>query len=315
MVKAVRDGGGELVVAYAEDPDPNHAARFFQQNPGVRRATTEREVLEDDTIRLVVSAAAPADRASLGMRVMRAGKDFLADKGGFLDLESLAEARRVQAETGRIYAICYNERVLDPPTVRASELVRAGAIGRVTHTLGTGPHGLFGHGPREDWFWTRAGRGGILADLATHQADQFLHFTGSKRAEVVAARTANFRTPDHPEFEDFGEVMWRGDGGVGSARVDFYEGHSLGIRLTLLGTEGSLEVTKGAGPIVLTDARGRREIRVEPGFVCPYGRQLVDDVLNRTETAMSQAHAFLASELAVQAQLAARREALIPPKA
>jgi hypothetical protein len=34
----------------------------------------------------------------------------------------------------------------------------------------------------------------------------------------------------------------------------------------------------------------------------PYGRQLVDDVLNRTETAMPQAHCFLASELAIRAQ-------------
>jgi hypothetical protein len=34
----------------------------------------------------------------------------------------------------------------------------------------------------------------------------------------------------------------------------------------------------------------------------PYGRQLVDDVLNRTETAMTQAHCFLAMELALKAQ-------------
>ena len=34
----------------------------------------------------------------------------------------------------------------------------------------------------------------------------------------------------------------------------------------------------------------------------PYGRQLVDDVLNRTETAMSQHHCFLATELALKAQ-------------
>ena len=36
---------------------------------------------------------------------------------------------------------------------------------------------------------------------------------------------------------------------------------------------------------------------------CPFGKQLVDDVLNRTETVMTQAHAFLASELAVRAQM------------
>ena len=34
----------------------------------------------------------------------------------------------------------------------------------------------------------------------------------------------------------------------------------------------------------------------------PYGEQLVSDVLNRTETAMPQAHCFLATELALKAQ-------------
>jgi hypothetical protein len=34
----------------------------------------------------------------------------------------------------------------------------------------------------------------------------------------------------------------------------------------------------------------------------PYGAQLVSDVVNRTETAMSQAHCFLATELVLKAQ-------------
>jgi len=34
----------------------------------------------------------------------------------------------------------------------------------------------------------------------------------------------------------------------------------------------------------------------------PYGEQLVNDVVNRTETAMTQDHCFLATELALTAQ-------------
>jgi hypothetical protein len=39
----------------------------------------------------------------------------------------------------------------------------------------------------------------------------------------------------------------------------------------------------------------------------PYGGQLVNDVLNRTETAMSQEHCFLATELALKAQKQAKK--------
>jgi hypothetical protein len=39
----------------------------------------------------------------------------------------------------------------------------------------------------------------------------------------------------------------------------------------------------------------------------PYGDQIVNDVLNRTETAMPQAHCFLATELMLKAQKGAQR--------
>lgn len=265
--------------------------------------------LEAEGIPLVISAVRPAERAQLGIRVMRAGKDFLADKGGFLNLEDLAEARRVQQRTQRKYFISYNERVLLPVSMKIDELIKAGAIGRVTHMKGVGPHGLFGHGPREPWFWTKAGRGGILADVGAHQADQFLHYVGSDGAQVVSSETGNFENPDHPEFEDWGHVSFRCTAGTGEATVTFYTGKtSTGFLLDLEGTEGRMEVRKYSGQIAVVGRNGKRtEYRVDPKMPCPFGRQLVDDVLNRTETAMQQTHAFLASELAVRAQLTALR--------
>ena len=41
----------------------------------------------------------------------------------------------------------------------------------------------------------------------------------------------------------------------------------------------------------------------------PFGRLLLEDVQNRTETAMPQAHAFLAAELVLRCQLLATRVA------
>ena len=39
----------------------------------------------------------------------------------------------------------------------------------------------------------------------------------------------------------------------------------------------------------------------------PYGEQLVNDVVNRTETAMPQQHCFLATELMLKAQKQAQQ--------
>jgi hypothetical protein len=41
--------------------------------------------------------------------------------------------------------------------------------------------------------------------------------------------------------------------------------------------------------------------------VLTYGRQLIDDIRNRTETALTHAHCFLASELALEAEAKATR--------
>jgi predicted dehydrogenase len=308
-------GGGALAKFHAAEDDL--AAEFQAQFPQALRVADEREILEDGSIALVASASIPDERAPLGIRAMRAGKDFMSDKPGATSHDQLAELRRVQAETGRIYSIAYSERFDNHATVKASELVAAGAIGRVIQTVGLGPHRLRPE-TRPEWFWDKARFGGILCDIASHQIDQFLHFTGSTEAEVTAAQVANFHHRDRPEFEDFGDVMLRGNGGAGYCRVDWFTPGGIEAfgdgRLTIIGTDGFIELRKYADPgglpggshLILVDQKG--VTRIQPGGIeLPYGRQLVDDVLNRTETAMTQAHCFLATELALKAQAIALR--------
>jgi predicted dehydrogenase len=240
-----------------------------------------------------------------------------------ITLDELAAVRQVQRETGRIFSVCFSERFESRATEKASQLVAAGAIGRVVQTVGLGPHSLRNN-PRPDWFFQRRRYGGVLCDIAAHQCDQFLHFTGSTRAEVVASHIGNFANPDTPELEDFGEVLLRGNGGTGFIRVDWYTPKGLGVwgdgRLTILGTDGYIELRKyvdiggraGGDHLFLVDGQGVRHIdcSAEP---LPYGARLMHDVLNRSETAMPQQHCFLATELALQAEaMAVRVDTALP---
>ena len=315
QTNAVLRGGGELVALYAKEPDLVEA--FRKQFPQARLARSENEILEDTSIKLVLSSAIPDERAPIGIRVMRHGKDYMADKPGITTLEQLAEVRRVQAETKRIYSIMYSERLENRATVRAGELVKAGAIGRVIQTIGLGPHRI-NPKTRPAWFFERPRYGGILCDIASHQADQFLFFTGSTRAQVVASQVGNLHHPQYPGLEDFGDVMLRGDGGTGYIRVDWFTPDGLASwgdgRLTILGTDGFIEIRKnvdiagrpGGNHLFLVDHKETRHIDCE-SVPLLYGEQLVSDVLHRTETAMPQAHCFLATELMLQAQHQAQR--------
>src|SRR5678809_1516402 len=108
QVEAVIRGGGEFVSFYAKEPDL--AQQFAKQFPKAKPVRNEKEILEDNSIQLVLSASIPDERAPLGIRVMQHGKDYLSDKPGITSLEQLAEVRRVQAATKRIYSILYSER-------------------------------------------------------------------------------------------------------------------------------------------------------------------------------------------------------------
>lgn len=315
QVAAVARAGAELVSFYAKEPDLAEA--FTKRFPQAKRVAAEKEILENRAIQLVLSSGIPDERAPLGIRVMQHGKDYMVDKPGITTLEQLAEVRRVQAETGRIYSIMYGERLENRATIRAGELVKAGVIGRVVQTIGLGPHRM-NPKTRPAWFFDRSRFGGILCDIGSHQADQFLYLTGSTRADIVAAQVGNVRNQQHSTFEDFGDVMLRGDRGTGYIRVDWFTPDGLATwgdgRLTILGTDGFIEVRKnidiagrpGGSHLFLVDQKETRYIDTRD-VPLPYGEQLVSDVLNRTETAMPQAHCFLATELMLKAQAQAQR--------
>ena len=188
QTRAMLNAGAELVSVFAEEDDL--AADYIKAFPQARRVLDKRAILEDNSIQLVVSATIPDVRAATAIEVMRHGKDVMVDKPGVITLDELAEVRKVQRETGRIFSVCFSERFENRATEKASQLVAAGAIGKVVQTVGLGPHALRNN-PRPDWFFQRKRYGGILCDIAAHQCDQFLHFTGSTSAEVVASHVGS----------------------------------------------------------------------------------------------------------------------------
>jgi predicted dehydrogenase len=330
MVEAIKRGGGILVKAWGQEPDL--MAAFQKRYPDVPIAKSQDEIVHDSTIQLVLSSQVANERADLGMRCMKAGKDFLSDKPGVTTLEQLDELRNVIASTHRIYAIMYSERLEVKAAVKAGELVRAGAIGQVIQTINIAPHqiiqkpggdaGSLGkNGGRPDWFWNDVQYGGILCDIGSHQVDQFLFYTGSTRAEVVSSQVANVRHPDHPHFQDFGDLMLHGNNGFGYVRLDWFTPDGLGTwgdgRLFILGTEGYMEarkyvnvgVSKEGNNLFIVDGKGARSIDCN-NVPLPFGPQFVSDIVNRTHTAQDQTQCLLAAELVIKAQMMAKHSHL-----
>lgn len=328
MVGAIQRGGGTLVAAYGAEPDK--IAGFKKRFPDVKMVSSEEEILNDSSVQLVLSSTIPDQRAPLGIRAMKKGKDYLSDKPGATTLAQIDEIRKTIAETKRIYGILYSERLEVKAAVKAGELVKEGAIGRVIQTINIAPHQIVqkgadpyagGAGGRPEWFWDPARYGGILTDIGSHQVDQFLYYTGSTSAEVVASQVANVAHPQKPKFQDFGDMMLRGDKGFGYVRLDWFTPDGLGTwgdgRLFILGTEGYIEARKyvdvargkQGNNLFVVNKEAARYIDCN-NLPLPFGAQFVSDVVNRTHTAQDQTQCLLAAELVVRAQMKAQHVTL-----
>ncbi|HYP15734.1 MAG TPA: Gfo/Idh/MocA family oxidoreductase [Opitutus sp.] len=301
------------------EPDEKKRVTLLERFPAARAARSFDEILADPEVRLVTAAAVTSQRGPLGCRVMEAGKDYFTDKAPFTTLEQLEQARSVTARTSRKYMVYYSERLHNESAMFATELVRQGVIGRVLQVIGLGPHRL-NASSRPAWFFEREQSGGILCDIGSHQFEQFLTFSGAPDATVLHAAIANYAHPQYPSFEDFGEASLVGANGASNyIRVDWFTPPGLGTwgdgRTFLLGTKGTLELRKyievgrekSGDHVYLVDARGEHRFHVGGQVGFRFFGEFILDCLNRTEHAMTQAHAFQAAEICLRAQAAARR--------
>ena len=308
MTNGLLEAGATLKYVY--DPDPAKVAQFIRTYPQAIPADSEEQVLADQDTRLVAGAAVTSERCALGLRVMDAGKDYFTDKAPFTTLQQLESAKRKARETGRKYMVYYSERLHVEGAVLAGYMIEQGEIGQVIHVEGVGPHRLGAPG-RPAWFFEKEKYGGILCDIGSHQIEQYLYFAGEEDARVTASRIGNYGHPAYPELDDFGDCTITGAKGTTNYfRVDWFTPDGLSTwgdgRTLILGTKGYMKLRKyvnvasgqpGGNHIYLVNSQGEKYINATGVTGYPFFGQLILDCLNRTEHAMTQAHAFKAAEL------------------
>lgn len=312
MTAGLENAGAQCEFVW--DPDPAKVAAFVDRFPNAKPVKELGEILDSPDIKLLANAGIPARRFGMGKAALEAGKHFFVDKPPFTTLGQLEEARKLAARTGLKYMPYYAERIHNEAAERAGELVQHGRIGKVVQVLITAPHRL-SKAARPKWFFERKQYGGILCDIGSHQFEQFLYFSGCDNAEIKYARVANLNNPGTPQLQDFGEACVEMKNGVsGYCRVDWFTPDGLPVwgdgRTVILGTDGYIEIRKyidfsqeGNPPqtLYVVDCKGVEKIQcLGTGF--PFFGRFALDILNGTENAMSQAHAFAAAELSLNAQ-------------
>jgi predicted dehydrogenase len=333
-----------LVKAGAEAVAHTAEGSFVEHYAGWQAGSQERsydDILADDTIDIIVTAAIPNRRASIALAAIEAGKHVISDKPGLTSMEQLDAVRAAVADRpGRPWTVLFTERFENRAINEAVRLAQSGAVGTVVHVVGAGPHTMWAK-RRPDWFWDPEATGGILVDIGSHQVDQFLSITGATAADVsiVTSMVGNVASPDHPAMQDIGsmtlacrplgpprpglgepsrspEARARGTM-VGDHRLDYLTARGLGTwgdcRLTIVGTEGTIEAranidvagAEGAEHLIVVDGDGTRRVDIS-GVVVDWAELALADVADGGERLMTQQHPIDVTDVCLRAQAAAR---------
>ncbi|MEI2816083.1 MAG: Gfo/Idh/MocA family oxidoreductase [Microthrixaceae bacterium] len=185
MVDGLVRAGAEVA---AVDAEPGPLLDLFGGWQPEARRVDRSAMLGDDSIDVIVLAGVPADRASVAVEALRAGKHVLAAKPAVTTAADLALVDAAATEHHRRWWVFFSERLTNRAVIEAVRLCGAGAIGRVVAVSGSAPHTLAAP-TRPPWFFDTRRAGGILTDLAAHQADQFLSLAGPGTWEVTGARS------------------------------------------------------------------------------------------------------------------------------
>ena len=311
LVKA----GAEAVAHTAEGQFVEHYSRW--QAGSVE--TSYDDILADDSIDLIVTAAIPNRRASIARAAIEAGKYVISDKPGLTTMDQLDAVRAaVAGRPGRPWTVLFTERFENRAINEAVRLARSGAVGIVVHVIGAGPHTMWAK-RRPDWFWDPDATGGILVDIGSHQVDQFMSITGAVAADVsvVSSMVGNVASAVHPAMQDIGSMTLATGAVVGDHRLDYLTARGLGTwgdcRLTIVGTEGTIEAranvdvagAEGAEHLIVVDAEGTRRVDIS-GVVVDWAELALADLADDGERLMTQQHAIDVTDVCLRAQAAAR---------
>lgn len=246
-VTAEIDRYDEFELVAVADPDRAVTDRYAAPYRA-KVFTDHQQMLDKTTPDVVMVAGIYADRGRAVVDALDAGAHVLSDKPlctSLADLTAITEA----AQRNNRYVVLLLEKRYYPETLAAIELVRAGELGTIHGVVSSGPHKL-NRPTRPEWFFDRSRYGGLLNDLAVHDIDAALYFTG------LTAGAISGNLAGEPAFPRYGAATLTGPGVLITAGVDWLTPAAAPLhgdyRMKLIGTEGTAELQWARRRLILT---------------------------------------------------------------
>ena len=227
-------------------------ARAAAQELGCDFSTDDwRRLIDRSDVDIIDVCTPNASHKDQVIAALRAGKHVYCDKplttNSAAAREIVAAARQAK---GSVHQMTFQNRFF-PATLRAKELIDAGALGRVYHFRAAYLHaGYVDPGRPFTWRMDKAQGGGALVDLGSHIIDLMRHLLGEFESVLAATQTFVTERPlpgdparKHPvEVDDWVTFAVRMAGGFpGTIEASrFAMGVNDEIRFEIHGEKGAL---------------------------------------------------------------------------
>ncbi|MEP6704126.1 MAG: Gfo/Idh/MocA family oxidoreductase, partial [Acidobacteriota bacterium] len=231
-------------------------ARSTAEEFGVGHFTDDwRATISRDDVDLVCVTTPPKFHREMTMLAIENGKHVLCEKPMAMDMVEAREMTEAAKKAG-VIALIDHELRFQPGRLRAYEMIREGAIGKIRHAKChfQAPHR---GDPNLPWNWWSDAElgGGALGAIASHVIDSFHWFLGTTVSSVtcqmqshIKERPASGGQMRPVSSDDETLLMLRFNGGehtedaTGLVSVSMVEYPTYKHRVEFYGTEGALAI-------------------------------------------------------------------------
>ena len=225
------------------DDDESAVQAVLDRYP-VERVSSPEVLLGDPSVALIGTAEINSRKAPLIVRALEAGKHVIADKPLCTTVADLNAIERAATQRNLRVGLALTERFTGAAR-RMKAIVADGGIGHIANVMCWRPHRL-NRPARPDWMFDDDLYGGIIVDLAIHDADIIRWLTGGVFLDVTAYQQ-NWGNPGDTDFFDIGTMLGRlSTGATGIVRTDWFTPTTSPVhgdtRFLVTGTRGMIEV-------------------------------------------------------------------------
>ena len=233
MVDAVRSVGDEVLAVVSGDA--TRAAEFAKTH-GIAHAFEQEDALAGLPVDAVYISSTNEKHEASTLRAAALGRHVLCEKPLATSLEAAQRMARACAQAGVVMGTNHHLRH-NSAHLAMRERIRAGALGRLVSARVH--HSVYLPTHLQGWRLNNQGAGGgVVLDIAVHNADSLAFLLGEYPQEVMAM-TSNSGMAQG--MEDNAMSLWRFPSGLTAFTHQGFTTPHASVALEVHGTQGSLE--------------------------------------------------------------------------